>query len=610
MADGSLLRWNAATGKWLPMSLPANTGSLTKIAQVVTAGNQQYVTFTDIPQTYDDLVLVIVGQTVSTTPVDNVILKLDGDYSASYMYETIRAYGATTYAQTSVLQTGVNLGDFAGGQSIGAGYIEVTIPAYSNTTLKKAGTSKFGLSYDTSDPRVGEVGFFWNNTSAIASILLDTIMGPAGWANGSVVTLYGRGGATSATFSGGSAALDKDRFAPPYASDFPTLLATNSTNPNIYWSGTTGLVVGSGINFTGSDQVRGIVKPLPSGNWTVTARFRSNHRGLGYETVGLILRDSTSGKLIQFGHDTTILDIVRWNSQTSYNSIPWQSQNYTPGNPEWFRIAYDGTNLNYSISVDGTYWTLLYSESITAFTPSLNQVGFGLHIAHSSGAWNTATTGDDVLMHVFYYNDDSLPASSRVIGGVPLSIPSITQFQPVSSTTALFGANSGSAAITQSPNGVVITMPGTSNLITVRTDIATYPTPPVSFVFGMKFADVGTAAGSTVVMLDGSAGSNKMILLAWVNGTIYVEHQTYTSTSTALVSTPFQGSMSGSPGYFGIYDDGTNLNFQVGNDPYALSTIYSESRTAYLTTPGKVGVFLQGSGAGTTNVFSINYLKP
>jgi hypothetical protein len=561
--NGQALVWNASAGAWENTTLSASTGA--------TYGGAD----TLVGPASDVAVNGWTGGGSTRTEVTLAKVALTGNYLDL----------ANQPTQALHALTDVNVAEGAG---IDGYYLK-----WSNSTSKWVAAAAASVALSTlpdvsiTSPSNGQVLTYSTSLSK--------------WVNAASSSGGGGGG-------GGGVLLDKDRFAPPYVSDFPTILATNSTNPNTYWGTSIGLVIGSGVNFTSADQVRGIVKPLPSGNWTVTARFRSNHRGLGYETLGLILRDSTSGKIIQFGHDSTYMDIIWWNSQTSYNTAVWASQNYTAGLPEWFRIAYDGTNLNYYLSVDGTYWTLLYSESITAFTPSLNQVGFGLHVNHNSGYWNAATSGDDVILHVFYYNDDTLPASSRTIGGSS-AVPAITQFQGMSALTCKFGANVGSATITQGAAGVVVTLPGTSSILMDRIDLSSYPATPVTFISGAEYAQINATVNIYVYIRDAAGHA---IFMGVSSTTLLAMHINYTSTSTSWVSTPYSVSAIKVPRYLGIEDDGTNFSFLVGDDPTAMSILYSESRTAFIGTPVAVGLMFQsaGTGSNTTTVFNVNYMSP
>lgn len=208
--------------------------------------------------------------------------------------------------------------------------------------------------------------------------------------------------------------LDKDRYAPPLVADFPVLVGTNGTNPNVAFSATTGCVIGSGSNFAVGDNIRGAFRNLPAGSWTVVTKVKSLHRNLNYATSGLTLRESATGKMETFGFDTTTFGLIRWNSPTSYNSTP---KTYVYGFlPEWFKINFDGTNLNYYTSHDGVNWTYLAVYAKAAFfTTAPDQAGFAHHISQqTAGDWTPSGT-DASLSYVYYYDDGGLLASSRAI---------------------------------------------------------------------------------------------------------------------------------------------------------------------------------------------------
>lgn len=134
---------------------------------------------------------------------------------------------------------------------------------------------------------------------------------------------------------------------------------------------------------TSSDNITMIVKTAPSTPWEVTARIcmvTLNNNWLG---GGIVLRESSTGKIMMFGpafYQTRGLDVSRWNSTTSNSSDTtggsvWATLGCSPG---YMRVKDDGTNLTFSASADGISFAQFNQQSRTAFlSGGANQVGLG-----------------------------------------------------------------------------------------------------------------------------------------------------------------------------------------------------------------------------------------
>lgn len=137
------------------------------------------VTFSSIPGTYTDLVLVFAG-TVATA--DNINVRFNG-VSTGGLYSVTRLYGngSTVASNRSSNQDSMQLGEMATVQSTDI----IQIFNYSNSstfkTVISSGRNTTGNVKDT-------VGLF-RSTSAITSITLLT--GGANYSAGSVFSLYG-----------------------------------------------------------------------------------------------------------------------------------------------------------------------------------------------------------------------------------------------------------------------------------------------------------------------------------------------------------------------------------------------------------------------------------
>lgn len=131
------------------------------------------------------------------------------------------------------------------------------------------------------------------------------------------------------------------------------------------------------------------VKAAPATPWTLLVAILHKHgnngviaAGVTGEFSGLVLRESSTGKLITLGMggiDSGNLGIVsqRLNSPTSFNgnqaTTYWQ---FTPG-VSWLRIIDDGTDLTWEVSYDGVEFVEIKKEPrLTFLTVGPNQIGY------------------------------------------------------------------------------------------------------------------------------------------------------------------------------------------------------------------------------------------
>lgn len=146
--------------------------------------NQTSITFSSIPGTYTDLVLVINGKTTGIGGYNALAITLNGDtgsnYSRTYMYGVDGSTGAST-------PTNENSGYVTIGQAADTfGNAIVNFGNYSNTTIQKTFLGRDNYSINV----VYATATLWRSTSAITSI---TLSGTGGHqiASGSTFNLYG-----------------------------------------------------------------------------------------------------------------------------------------------------------------------------------------------------------------------------------------------------------------------------------------------------------------------------------------------------------------------------------------------------------------------------------
>lgn len=171
-------------------------GSL--IQEQLLAGDQQFVTFSSIPQTYRHLKLVINGRFTFVTTDGYLMMRFNGDAGANYDVE--QHYGAGTVHSLAITY-GLTAGrviDMTGASAstatqIGAG--EILIPHYSGSTFDKAWSSVMTSKWNTSGNSItsGTFGGQWRSQAPITQIdfLLDPAAGVGNLKAGSLFSLYG-----------------------------------------------------------------------------------------------------------------------------------------------------------------------------------------------------------------------------------------------------------------------------------------------------------------------------------------------------------------------------------------------------------------------------------
>jgi len=172
------------------------SGDFTKIARQVVSGTVTAITFSNIPQTYENLVLELYGAGSDAAGSAAVDLTFNGDTGAHYDFERLFANSSGVSSAGTATQAnigGVNLpGSTAPANS--GGYLMYRIPGYARTVFNKV---VFGLNAFYNGTTA--TGFWcipftgqWRSNAAITSITL-TDDSAVTFVTGTVATLYGEG---------------------------------------------------------------------------------------------------------------------------------------------------------------------------------------------------------------------------------------------------------------------------------------------------------------------------------------------------------------------------------------------------------------------------------
>jgi len=152
----------------------------TPIATYTATGTPTSYTFSSIPGTYTDLVIVIDGY-MATGSGAYIAVQFNGDTGSNYSTTDLSGNGSTAQAAQFTSQTSGIIGAFYLSQA----NIICSIQNYANSTTYKTAISRSNASSNNTRADVN----LWRSTSAITSVKVlaqsDTI------ANGTTLTLYG-----------------------------------------------------------------------------------------------------------------------------------------------------------------------------------------------------------------------------------------------------------------------------------------------------------------------------------------------------------------------------------------------------------------------------------
>jgi hypothetical protein len=155
------------------------------IATNTLGSNTASYTFTSIPSTYTDLILVVNGQVSSNVSIACQVNSDTGtNYSTIEMFgdaSTASSFSNSSNAQITVASIGAQIG--SGSQWVSTLHFQ----DYANTTTYK---NILGRTSATSTGVNAIVGL-WNSTSAITSIKFMGYAGSSGFTTGTTFTLYG-----------------------------------------------------------------------------------------------------------------------------------------------------------------------------------------------------------------------------------------------------------------------------------------------------------------------------------------------------------------------------------------------------------------------------------
>jgi len=151
------------------------------IQSVTATGSSTVISFTSIPQTYTDLVVIFTG--FATT--GNFYVRVNSDSSAIYSQTDIRGDGSVAGSSRETAQSNVYIGDYIANPISTISNAVMNFNNYSNTTTFKS----FLFRGNNAAKFTGITAGLWRSTAAITGVSLHS--SSANFDSTSVATLYG-----------------------------------------------------------------------------------------------------------------------------------------------------------------------------------------------------------------------------------------------------------------------------------------------------------------------------------------------------------------------------------------------------------------------------------
>jgi hypothetical protein len=155
----------------------------TQIASTTLGTTASSVTFSSIPGTYTDLVLVLNLFTSASTC--NLVINVNGDAGSNYSVTFLSGTGGSAQSSRSSNQTSMNFVWTSASLNNTSASAIINFQNYSNTTTNKTVLGR----YNVPNNEVTQTVNLWRNTAAISSMEIKTNSNV--YAAGSTFNLYG-----------------------------------------------------------------------------------------------------------------------------------------------------------------------------------------------------------------------------------------------------------------------------------------------------------------------------------------------------------------------------------------------------------------------------------
>lgn len=160
----------------------------TPIATQTLTTSAASVTFSSIPATYTDLVLVM--NPAASSNADNILIQFNSDTAGNYSSTEVSGNGTVASSTRVSNSSSINITNRIGTTTtLGGLVVTCQIMNYANTTTNKTVLVRASQAGDTYPGTSAAVGL-WRSTSAITSIVVKQ-SGSPNFITGSIFTLYG-----------------------------------------------------------------------------------------------------------------------------------------------------------------------------------------------------------------------------------------------------------------------------------------------------------------------------------------------------------------------------------------------------------------------------------
>jgi hypothetical protein len=159
------------------------------IATTTLGSNNANITFSSIPSTYTDLVLVM---NYGSNSADTVVsLQFNSDTGSNYSVTTLGGNGSSAFSGRNSNQTIMRIVNNIGATSGSIYNMSIlNIMNYQNSTTYKTVIARSGTAASPPSPGTEATVGLWRSTSAITSLVLNNFSG-GNFITGSTFTLYG-----------------------------------------------------------------------------------------------------------------------------------------------------------------------------------------------------------------------------------------------------------------------------------------------------------------------------------------------------------------------------------------------------------------------------------
>ena len=158
------------------------------IATYTLSSNQNDITFSSIPSTYTDLVIVFNGKSTNAgSSTNGMRCRVNSDTGSNYSQTNLTGNGSSAGTSRDSSITYFEAGEIAQTDSTSPSLNIIHIMNYANTTTFKTILCRV----DTSTVLTRAVVALWRSTSAITSVTLSRDFGTNQIKTGSTATLYG-----------------------------------------------------------------------------------------------------------------------------------------------------------------------------------------------------------------------------------------------------------------------------------------------------------------------------------------------------------------------------------------------------------------------------------